>query len=88
MKKTLTLDSAGRLVIPLPVRKQFQLVRGSALELEVRPDAIVLRPQSHPVGLVEQDGLLVHQGEPAGDLLNAIEMVRGQRDSDLTRLLR
>ncbi|MBI2192639.1 MAG: AbrB/MazE/SpoVT family DNA-binding domain-containing protein [Planctomycetes bacterium] len=88
MKKTISIDAAGRLVIPLPVRKQFQLVRGSVLELEIRSDGIVLRPQSRPLGLVEQDGLLVHHGESSGDLLGAIEMAREQRNTDLARSLR
>ena len=83
MKKTLTLDMAGRIVLPQPVRERFHLHRGSTLELDVEPDAIVLRPSIRKASVVEEDGLLVHEGEPTGDLLTAVEAARARRDRDV-----
>jgi len=84
MKTRLTIDAAGRVVLPQPVRRQFHLTRGSLLDIEIERDAIVLRPRSHEATLVEEKGLLVHEGEPTGDLLLAVEVARRQRDRDLS----
>ena len=84
MKTRLTIDAAGRIVLPQPVRRQFQLTCGSLLDIEIDGDAIILRPRSHEATLVEEKGLLVHEGEPTGDLLLAVEVARRQRDRDLS----
>jgi AbrB family looped-hinge helix DNA binding protein len=83
MNARIRIDSAGRIVLPQPVRKQFHLEPGAMLALEVARDAIILRPQSHEATLVEEEGLLVHEGEPSGDLLSAVEAVRKRRDRDV-----
>ena len=80
MKSILSIDAAGRIVLPQPVRKHFHLDRGSKLEMQVGPEGILLRPQHYPTSLAEEHGLLVHEGEPTGDLLLAVEAVRERRD--------
>ena len=84
MNKKLRIDAAGRIVLPQPVRRQFHLESGSILSLEIEPDAIVLRPQSREATLVEEGGLLVHEGEPSGDLLGSVEAARRRRDRDVS----
>jgi AbrB family looped-hinge helix DNA binding protein len=81
--KKLTVDSAGRIVLPQPVRAQFHITRGSELDLEIGQGAIILRPRSQEAPISEENGLLVHEGEPAGDLITAIETVRKQRDREV-----
>ena len=44
MTNLLTLDKAGRVVLPKPVRDELQLSAGDSLELESSEDQIVLRP--------------------------------------------
>jgi len=84
MDKTLTIDAAGRIVIPQAVRRQFRLDRSSRLDLEVHQGAIVLRPQRYDVALAEENGLLVHEGHPAGDLVSAVDKARQERDVDVS----
>jgi AbrB family looped-hinge helix DNA binding protein len=63
----LRIDSAGRIVLPKPVRDRFRLTAGAVLELEERPEALVLRPVEQSPAIVRRDGLLVYTGEvPAG----------------------
>ena len=88
MKTKLTIDAAGRVVLPQPVRRQFHLMRGSTVELRVEADAIVLRPQAVGPTLVEESGLLVHEGVPAGDLVSAVEEARDRRDREVAGGLR
>ena len=58
MKTNLMVDAAGRVVLPQPVRRQFHLMRGSVVDLEVGMEAIVLRPRIRRPTLVEEEGLL------------------------------
>jgi len=76
----LTIDGAGRIVLPQPIRRQFHLIRGSTLDVEIEPEAIVLRPHTRHAGLTEQGGLLVHEGAAVGDLMNAVAESRQRRD--------
>ena len=84
MTMKLTIDGAGRIVIPHVIRRQFHLERGSRLDQEVQQDAIVLRPQTCDATLVEENGLLIHEGQPAGNLIDAVERARRKRDLDVT----
>lgn len=84
MRRVLSIDAAGRIVLPQPVRKHFHLRRGSKLEMQVGPDGILLRPQQDPTSLAEEHGLLVHEGEPTGDLLLAVEAVRERRNRQVS----
>lgn len=65
IKTTLTLDKAGRVVLPKPVRDEMQLRAGDSLELESSEDRIVLRPRRGGVGLHKKQGIWVFStGEP------------------------
>ncbi len=44
MNTTLTIDKAGRVVLPKPVRDALQISPGDSLELESSEDHIILRP--------------------------------------------
>jgi AbrB family looped-hinge helix DNA binding protein len=65
MTTTLTLDKAGRVVLPKPVRDEMQLRPGDSLELESTEDRIVLRPRRGGSGLHKKQGIWVFStGEP------------------------
>lgn len=82
----LTIDGAGRVVLPQPVRRQFHLTRGATLDIEIEPEAIVLRPRVRQAGLTEEGGLLVHEGTPTGDLTHAVAESRRRRDHQVSGL--
>lgn len=86
MVSSIRVDKAGRVVLPQQVRRQFNLLPGDELDLEVRPNGIFLRSRSRRADLVEENGLLVHEGEPVGDLMQAVELSRAGRDADLLGL--
>ena len=88
MRTAITIDRAGRIVLPHQVRRHFHLEAGDELDLEVVADGIFLRSRSTPAGLVEEDGLLVHEGEATGDLADAVEIARTSRDADVLGLRR
>lgn len=59
MTTTLTVDKAGRVVLPKPVRDELELSAGDSLELESSEDQIVLRPVRARVGMRKKQGVWV-----------------------------
>jgi AbrB family looped-hinge helix DNA binding protein len=59
MNATITVDKAGRVVLPKPVRDELQLTAGDSLELEISEDQIVLRPVRGTIGLRKKQGIWV-----------------------------
>lgn len=82
---TLSIDTAGRVVLPKPLRDRFRLRPGSRLEVEVHEDHLRLIPLSRGPALVQTDGWWVHQGVPDADLTEAVGRHRRDRLEDLER---
>jgi AbrB family looped-hinge helix DNA binding protein len=66
MKMKITIDPAGRVVLPKPVRDKLKLTPGSTLELESEDEHITLRPVRPQAALRKEFGIWVFQG-PATD---------------------
>ena len=79
---TLTIDKAGRVVLPKPVRERLGLRAGSELEMQETADGVVLKPVDRRPSLVRKGRFMVYSGElPAGyDILKAIEQDRDDRN--------
>ena len=83
MGARLTLDKAGRIVLPKPVRQKLQLAAGDELDLEASEDRITLRPIRGNAPLSKKQGVWVFRsGEPlpASTVQETIERVRRERD--------
>ncbi|HEV2194742.1 MAG TPA: AbrB/MazE/SpoVT family DNA-binding domain-containing protein [Candidatus Acidoferrum sp.] len=65
MAMKLTLDKAGRIVLPKPLRDEMQLGPGDTLQLETEGERITLRPIRPRVMLKKELGVWVYQGEPS-----------------------
>jgi AbrB family looped-hinge helix DNA binding protein len=82
MNTTLTVDKAGRVVLPKPVRDELQLAAGDSLELESSEDRIVLRPVRGTAGLRKKQGIWVFRtGDPisAESVNKTIRQIREKR---------
>jgi len=65
MNATLTLDKAGRIVLPKPVRDELQLSPGDSLELESSEERVILRPVRGNGRIYKKQGVWVmHGGSP------------------------
>ena len=83
MVTTLTVDKAGRVVLPKPVREELQLAPGDSLELESSEDRIVLRPARGKGRMYKKQGVWVFDsGEPLDtETVNrTLRKVREERD--------
>ena len=78
----LTVDKAGRVVLPKPVRDKLQLNAGDALELESSEGQIVLRPIRGTARMRMRDGIWVFRtGGPvsASSVNETIQQMRHER---------
>jgi AbrB family looped-hinge helix DNA binding protein len=82
MTITLTIDGAGRVVLPKPVRDELQLAAGDSLELESSEDEIVLRPVRGSATMRKKQGVWVMRtGKPlsAAAVDETVRKIRNER---------
>jgi AbrB family looped-hinge helix DNA binding protein len=83
MNVRLTIDKAGRVVIPKPVREQLQLGPGDMLEMENAGEQITLRPVRGTGPLTKERGVWVFRtGKPlpASATDELLQRIREERD--------
>lgn len=85
MNPRITIDKAGRVVIPKPVREALRLDPGDELELEASDDALVLRPVRATPALARERGVWVYRSGATVDapLADLIDGTRGDRADEL-----
>ena len=78
---TLTMDKAGRIILPKSLRDRLGLHAGSNLDVVETPDGIRLKPVEAEPLMVKKDGLLVYTGKvpPGFDVVRAVEDDREAR---------
>lgn len=59
---TVTLDKAGRVVLPKSMRDELHLESGDTLELELEGDRVTLRPIRSASPLRKEQGVWVFRG--------------------------
>ena len=82
MTAKLTLDKAGRIVLPKPVRDELNLCPGDVLELETSGARITLHPVRPTSALQKERGVWVYRtGEklPVSVVEETIRQVRDER---------
>ena len=83
MTTRLTIDKAGRIVIPKPLREELHLESGDALELDTAGEQITLRPVRGTGPLFKEHGVWVFrtgQPLPATATDEVLQQIRGERD--------
>ena len=83
---TITIDGAGRIVVPKRLRERFNLVAGTELEIEASGECLRLRKVGAGPALVRKKGILVHHGG-ARATLDAAAFIRAERASRSRRML-
>ncbi len=86
MTTKLTLDQAGRILIPKVLRQELQLGPGDTLQLESQGDEITLRPVRPQALLKKEFGIWVYQGE-ASDA-SIVDLIDRERDSHIRNQVR
>ncbi|MCI0535258.1 MAG: AbrB/MazE/SpoVT family DNA-binding domain-containing protein [Verrucomicrobiales bacterium] len=83
--ETIQMDKAGRVVLPKPLREQFNLLPGDKLKLSVEGNSIRLQPSSGGGELVRKGTVLVFTGEFAEPVTNrrVEDMLAQEREASL-----
>jgi AbrB family looped-hinge helix DNA binding protein len=86
MNTTVTIDKAGRVVIPKIVRDELQLEPGDTLELESEGNRVTLQPLHAASPLRKERGVWVFDGggplstDEANKLVRDVREQRGRRN--------
>ena len=83
---SITIDRAGRVVLPKAVRERFNLVAGTELDLTTDAEGVKLVARASQSALVMRRGVLVHHGPApvALDIGEFIDKARALRAGDMT----
>jgi AbrB family looped-hinge helix DNA binding protein len=85
MNDRLTIDKAGRIVLPKPLRDELRLEAGDTLEMESSGEEITLRPARGSAQLRKKHGVWVFRaGEPLTQALveKTARQVREEREAE------
>ena len=88
MNTTVTVDSAGRVVLPKPLRDQLGLAPGDTLALESDGERVTLRPVRSSSALRKEEGVWVFRSGrkiPAGETDRLLDTMREERARGVTR---
>jgi AbrB family looped-hinge helix DNA binding protein len=83
MSTTITIDKAGRLVLPKPLRDALHLKAGSTLEVQQEGDAITLRPTQTKATLRRKNGFWIFDtgGQITTEMVDqTLAKIRNERD--------
>jgi AbrB family looped-hinge helix DNA binding protein len=83
MNTRITIDNAGRVVLPKPLRDELDLGPGDSLELESAGDKITLRPVRAAAPLTKENGVWVfrtRQPLAVSHTDDVLRQVREERD--------
>jgi len=86
MTAKLTLDQAGRVLIPKLLRQELHLGPGDALQLDSEGEEIRLRPVRAKALLRKEKGVWVYQGEPTHASIT--DLIDDERQKRLREFLR
>jgi len=83
MNATITIDKAGRIVLPKQIREELQLRPGDAIELEASNEQVVLRPARGKGRMRKEQGVWVFDsGRPLSvkTVNKTIRRIRNERE--------
>ena len=81
----ITVDGAGRVVLPKPLRDRMRLKAGTTLELDSEGERITLRPVRPAATLRKEFGIWVFQSDSTeASIPDLIEEVREKRSREIT----
>ena len=84
MTAKLTIDRAGRVLIPKTLRRDLRLGAGDELELNSAGEEITLRPVRARALIKKERGVWVYQGEPTrASIPELVDRLRGDRLREL-----
>jgi AbrB family looped-hinge helix DNA binding protein len=85
MPTKISIDKAGRVVLPKPLREKMRVEPGDHLLVEAEDDRITLRPVRREALLKKEHGIWVYQGEPSDSSIP--ELIDAEREKRIRGLM-
>jgi AbrB family looped-hinge helix DNA binding protein len=85
MSTRISIDKAGRVVLPKSLREKMRVEAGDELLVEAEGDRITLRPIRQEALLKKELGILVYQGESSSTSIP--ELIDAEREKRVRELL-
>lgn len=76
----ITIDPAGRIVLPKKIRDRHGIRAGSKLELLEEGNQLILKPLEGKAKIIKKKGLLVFVPEESPSDLDIVEFIKEQRE--------
>ena len=86
MTTRITIDSAGRVLLPKLLRKRLRLEAGDTLNLRSEGEQILISPVRQQPLIKKERGVWVYQGEPTKQSI--VELIDQGRDARVKDILR
>jgi AbrB family looped-hinge helix DNA binding protein len=83
---SITIDRAGRIVVPKALRERFGLHAGTELEIEAVADGLRLRARDSAPAFIEKEGVLVHHAAGPAMEIDVAAFINHERDGRATSL--
>ncbi len=82
----ITIDKAGRIVIPKRIRERYNMHPGVPIELENGAEGVVLKVITKQPSLIKKQGILIHHGgeNVSLDMADVVNRERQGRNLDIT----
>jgi AbrB family looped-hinge helix DNA binding protein len=84
MRAKVSIDKAGRIVLPKPVRERMRLFPGDDLLVEAETERITLRPVRSEAPLKKELGIWVYQGEDSD--VSIADLIERERETRMREL--
>ncbi len=81
---SITIDRAGRIVVPKTLRERFGLHPGTELEIEAEANGLHLRVRDSAPVFIEKEGLLVHHTVGPSLEIDVAAFIRREREGRAT----
>jgi len=75
----ITIDKAGRIVVPKPLRDKYNIHTGMELEITEDSNGIRITRFGEESSLKQKNGILIHHGSDKTDI-DLISFIRGERE--------
>ena len=85
MADRISIDKAGRVVLPKALREKMRVEAGDDLLVEAEGDRITIRPVRQEALLKKELGIWVYQGESSS--ISIPELIEGGREKRVRELL-
>lgn len=85
MTDKISIDKAGRIVLPKALREKMRVEAGDDLLVEAEGERITLRPVRREAVLRKELGIWVYQGEPSS--ISIPELIEGEREKRVREFL-